>query len=310
MSGPDTLFPLRSNFYLGAYQAAINEANVDGLSEAESIERDCIVYRSYIALGSYQLVIDEINSSAATALQAVKLLAIYLSGSKVTIRETVSKWQVKAAVFAIALWIEKALESLQEWLADPAIGSNTTLLLIAGTILTHEQNWNDALKHTHGGATLDLLALTVQIYLKMDRVDYAEKTLKAMQSVDEDAILTQLSNAWVNLGLGGAKIQEAFYIFTELSEKYNQTVALMNGIAVCHMHKGQYEEAEGLLLEALNKDSKDANTLANLVVCELHRGKPHTRYMNQLKTTAPNHVLVHRAAAANDMFEKAVAAYA
>ncbi|KAJ9565700.1 hypothetical protein OSB04_001666 [Centaurea solstitialis] len=76
---PDLLFNLRNNFYLGAYQAAINISDIKNLSEEDSIERDCLVYRSYVALGSYQLVIDEIDSSATTALQAVKLLALYLS---------------------------------------------------------------------------------------------------------------------------------------------------------------------------------------------------------------------------------------
>ncbi|KVG69397.1 Coatomer, epsilon subunit [Cynara cardunculus var. scolymus] len=76
---PDLLFNLRNNFYLGAYQAAINISDIKNLSEEDSIERDCLVYRSYIALGSYQLVIDEIDSSATTPLQAVKLLALYLS---------------------------------------------------------------------------------------------------------------------------------------------------------------------------------------------------------------------------------------
>ena len=56
MSGPDVLFTLRNNFYLGAYQAAIAEAaDLERLSEADSIERDCFVYRSYIELGSYEV---------------------------------------------------------------------------------------------------------------------------------------------------------------------------------------------------------------------------------------------------------------
>ena len=56
MSGPDILFTLRNNFYLGAYQAAIAEAaDLERLSEADSIERDCFVYRSYIELGSYEV---------------------------------------------------------------------------------------------------------------------------------------------------------------------------------------------------------------------------------------------------------------
>nr|GFC00359.1 coatomer subunit epsilon-1-like [Tanacetum cinerariifolium] len=75
---PDLLFNLRNNFYTGAYQAAINSGDVHNLSEEDSIERDCLIHRSYIAQGSYQLVVNEIDSSAATPLQAVKLLALYL----------------------------------------------------------------------------------------------------------------------------------------------------------------------------------------------------------------------------------------
>ena len=56
MSGPDALFNVHNNFYLGAYQAAINEAeSVTGLGETEATERDCFMYRSYLAQGSYQV---------------------------------------------------------------------------------------------------------------------------------------------------------------------------------------------------------------------------------------------------------------
>jgi coatomer protein complex subunit epsilon len=51
----DALFPCHNSFYIGAYQTAINEgADLLGLSEKEALDRDCFVYRSYIALGSYQ----------------------------------------------------------------------------------------------------------------------------------------------------------------------------------------------------------------------------------------------------------------
>ncbi|GMY09851.1 Coatomer epsilon subunit [Fagus crenata] len=56
VSTPDHLFNLRNNFFLGAYQAAIN------LSPDDIVERDYLVYRSYIAPGSYQLVIHEIDA--------------------------------------------------------------------------------------------------------------------------------------------------------------------------------------------------------------------------------------------------------
>lgn len=51
---------------------------------------------------------------------------------------------------------ESTLSSLKELLADPAIGNNTTVRLIAGTIFMHEQDYNEALKHTNAGGTMEL----------------------------------------------------------------------------------------------------------------------------------------------------------
>ncbi|KAG1327474.1 hypothetical protein COCNU_01G014080 [Cocos nucifera] len=73
---------LHNIFYLGAYQDIINKSDIPNLSSDNAVEHDSLVYRSYIALSSYQLVISEIDSSAPTALQAIKLLALYLAGDK------------------------------------------------------------------------------------------------------------------------------------------------------------------------------------------------------------------------------------
>ncbi|CAI9269292.1 unnamed protein product [Lactuca saligna] len=282
---PDLLFGLRNNFYLGAYQAAINSGDVQNLKEEDAIERDCLIYRSYIALGSYQLVVNEVDSSAATPLQAVKLLALYLlsTGNK-----------------------ETAISSIREWLDDPAIGNNPILRLIAGIIFMHEQDYNEALKYTNVGGTMELNALNVQIFLKMHRSDYAEKQLRVMQQIDEDHTLTQLATAWLNLAVGGSKIQEAYLIFQDFSEKYQMTSLILNGKAVCCMHMGNFDEAESFLLEALNKDAKDPETLANLVVCSLHLGKPSSRFLSQLKLSHPEHMLIKRGSAAEESFDRAV----
>jgi len=113
------------------------------------------------------------------------------------------------------------------------------------------------------------------------------------------------AQAWVNLALGGNKVQEAFYIFQELGDKYTWTTRLHNGSAVCSLHMQRYDEAEKELLEALQKDSKDADTLANLVVVTLHLGKPSGRYLNQLKMSDPGHASLKRTSAMEEAFDRA-----
>jgi hypothetical protein len=69
MADRDILFAVRNNFYIGAYNNAINEASdMEGLSEAEQTERDVYVYRSYIALGSH-----DVSCATPTSLAWSKL---------------------------------------------------------------------------------------------------------------------------------------------------------------------------------------------------------------------------------------------
>ena len=202
---------------------------------------------------------------------------------------------------------DAVLSTVSEWLGDSACNRNPTVLLISGLIYAQEQNYEEALKACHTGLSLEMMALCIQVYLKMDRLDKADQQLKTMSSADDDATMTQLATAWDAAATGGTKVQEAQYIYQELGDKYNFTAQIYNGRAVCRMKTGDYEEAERDLLEALNKDAKDSDTLANLVTCGLHLGKNVQRYVTQLKMIAPNHPLARRLESADELFSRAAA---
>ena len=53
-----------------------------------------------------------------------------------------------------------------------------------------------------------------------------------------------LATAWVDVSLGGAKVQEAQYVYEELIDKYGGSSSLLNGLAATKMHLGNFEGCE------------------------------------------------------------------
>lgn len=138
------------------------------------------MYRSYIAQKKYGVVLDDISSSASDELKYVRLFAEYLSS-------------------------ESKRDSIIQDL-DSKLGSlnvtNPLVLLIIANIYVCAENFETALKvlyNVDSSSSLECSALAIEVYLKLDRMDLAKKELKKMIDIDEDAIITQLANAWVSM---------------------------------------------------------------------------------------------------------------
>jgi coatomer protein complex subunit epsilon len=268
MTDVDELFELRNNFYLGNFTSAVNEANKLKLSGEKAVERDVFLFRSLIAQKQYSVVQAEISGSAPTQLQAVKCYANYMSTRQA----------------------EKSLKALDTQIQSLA-PENWVSPLMSASIYLQEGRYEDALRTLQLTDNIEGKAMQVQIFVAIERVDLAKKLITKM---DEDATVTQLATAWTNIALGGEKAQEAYYIFQELMDKTQSSPTLLNGAAAAHIAQGKWEEADGAVKEAAEKDPNFAETLINQVMTSTQTGAEDIarRTLATLRGSSPAHPFV------------------
>lgn len=83
---------------------------------------------------------------------------------------------------------------------------------------------------------------------------------------------------------GGEKYQQAYYVYEELAQAPStSTPSALIGQAVAELHLGRLPEAEVALQQALEKDPKHADALANMIVLSILAGKESNEFNEHLK---------------------------
>jgi tetratricopeptide (TPR) repeat protein len=297
MSEPDELYTLRAQYWLGHYQLALDEAKSIARKPMPShlkVEREEFVLRSLLAMKQFDKVQTEADSSLdkGPGVQALSLRAKYDSPA--------TPASAKSAI----------LGELQALVSSPSC-TPIAQLVAAQVFLSHGDMTKEALSCVYLGTSMEHMALTVQIYLFMDRLDLAKSTLKKMKQVDEEAILTQLCSVYVNVVTGKSEADDAVHTMASLSEQYGSSVMLLNLTAVACMAAEKYAEAETALMEA-SAEGEDVDTLINLVVCYQQQGKDMAtigNILNRIRTNYPDHAFVQGLKRVEGAFEREAAKY-
>lgn len=304
MAEPDELYTLRAQYWLGHYALAFDEGRSSARRPMPAhlkSEREELMLRIQLAMGQYDRVMAEgtTGGDRAPALQALALHASYLSSSED------DESRRHAAV----------LDQLKALLAStPDAMSNTSLQLVACHIFLAANHIREALQCVHHGLTMEHLAMCVQIYIKMERLDLARDALNLMKQADEDSVLVQLTSAHLAMAHGSSRSDDATHILASLSEQYGPSLMLLNCMAVANIVGGKYEAAEGNLKEAITDfgGENDPDTLVNMVVCSQYLGRKGgemDKYLNALKVGHASHPFVQGLVQVEGAFEREASKY-
>jgi len=293
MTEPDELYTLRAQYWLGHYALAIEEAKGvvrRPMSPQLKVEREEFLMRSQLALGQFDRVIADAQAAGdQPALQALGLAGQF---------HTVTTEEAKSAIV-------DQLKVLSTSSGTPGVQ------LIAAQVFLEAGLTKEALQCVHLGSTMEHIALSLQVYLRIDRLDLAQKQLRQMKQADEDAILTQLGGIYCNLNLGSTGAADAMHSVNALFEQYGPSPLLFNLMACAMMLKGSYADAEQRLQECLQEFPNNIlpDTLINMIVCSQHQQKATAPWLAQIKSAYPLHSFCQGVDRVQAAFDREVGKY-
>ncbi|KAF4975267.1 hypothetical protein FZEAL_7934 [Fusarium zealandicum] len=284
-SAEGELINIHNYFHQGQYQEVI-DFDTSSFSPDNALPVRILVLRAQLALGQAEDVLAEVKDESEPDLEALSALAEFKLGKTDSALATIDKLASSSA-------------------------DNATVQIIGGTVLQAAGKSEEALALlTQHQGSLDAVALIVQIHLHQNRTDLALKEVSSARRWAQDSLLVNLAESWAGLRVGGEKYQQAFYVFEELAQAPStSSVRSLVSQAVCELHLGRTEEAQAALDQALEKDPKSADAIANLLVLNVISGNDTQELTEQLQSAAPDHQLLADLEEKSALFDKAATKY-
>jgi len=243
------------------------------------------------------------EDSENIALKAVASLARYVDAADST--------KAEAALEELRdLSVEIEGEDVDESERDKAL-----VRVLAATAFARAGEIEEALE-TLGSDTEDLeaVALIVQIYLSINRVDLAKKQFERSKRWAEDDLLLQLIESTIGLVTGKDNYSNTSSFYTEqLGNPSLSSPHLLTARGVTRIMRGEVQEAKSDLEESLEQQKGDVETeAAYAVAAGLGALKKKEADELWLKLTAdyPSHPLVQDVTQKADMFDQCASTYA
>ena len=109
---------------------------------------------------------------------------------------------------------------------------------------------------------------------------------------------------------GGERYQQAFYVFEEMAQapSTSATKSLV-GQAVAELHLGRLPEAEAALEQAIQKDAKNLEAIANSIVLNIILGKDMSEQTSSLEGLAPDYPFLVDMQEKSSLFDQAAGKY-
>ncbi|KAG5656321.1 hypothetical protein KAF25_004597 [Fusarium avenaceum] len=279
------LINIHNYFHQGQYQEVV-DFDTSSFSPDNALPARILVLRARLALGQSEDVLDDVKGESEPELQALGALAEFNLGKADSAVQTIEKLVSSAA-------------------------DNTTVQVIGGTVLQAAGKSEEALALlTQHQGSLDAVSLIVQIHLQQNRTDLALKEVTTARRWAQDSLLVNLAESWVGLRVGGEKYQQAFYVYEELAQAPStSSVRTLVSQAVCELHLGRTEEAQAALDQALEKDTNNADAIANLLVLSIISGSQSEELTQKLQTIKPDHQFLADLEEKSALFDKAATKY-